>query len=49
MASRDRAVLRLRQNEDALEEVTEHNRTVLLVFGDRIQGMNGRRTNCDSK
>lgn len=44
-----KVVLRVRQNKDVLEEVTEHIRIVLLVFRDRIQGMNRRRTNCDSK
>lgn len=44
-----KVVLRVRQNKDVLEEVTEHIRTVLLVFRDGIQGMNRRRTNCDSK
>lgn len=43
-----RAVPRLKQNEDVLEGVTEYIRTS-LVFGDRIQGMNRRRTDCDSK
>ena len=44
-----KVVLRVRQNKDVLEEVTEHIRIVLLVFRDRIQRMNRRRTNCDSK
>lgn len=43
-----KAVLKVKQNYDVWEEVTEHIRTSLLVFADRTQGIN-RRTNCDSK
>lgn len=46
-AKLSKVVLRMRQNKNVLEEMTEHIRTVLLVFRDRIQGMNRRRTNCE--